>query len=316
MEDAFFCKEQNPYGDDLSLNHWSPDSKPLSLAEKRDLIKRIRSGRVSDGFRKSYRAYVHKEQEILKAKKLRGKSLSFSAINKDSLKDPFAHQTDIYLYARSQKDKVFKKQIRKLDYEERCALVDRLSNTPYFSSTSNLDLLAAKEFDNILQYTCTVKEQLGAFMPVLYLKQILMCNTVEAGVKELSKIANQEYIIKEQLAKSIQRVHNSRGPHDVTSEFVRKLNFGLDKVIENVDARINGETDKPTVSVNDIFDDSKWRDPLLGVDTTLIKESDIVEGGKDLNFVDNVYSDTPEEEPAPVKEPVKKSSKKSVSKGE
>lgn len=297
--DGFWAIEPNPYGDDLSLNHWTPDSKPLTVSEKRDLIRRIRKGLVSDGFRKSYRAYVHQEQEFLKAQKLKGKSLSFSAISKRAFNDPLgASKDENYILICSQKDKHFKRHIKKLNFEKRNELVNILMDSPYVNGWGALNLLSSDDFNNILQYTAVVKLHLGAYMTVDGIKAILMSNTVEAGVEKLSKIASEEYIIKEQLARVLKKIENYSNRTDNTSIYINSLNFGDKDRIAAVDSKLDDilgtkKSDSSNKSCNApdvVLTTAIFSDPLAGVDIYNEGVTHLFKGGEDLNFVDNEYN--------------------------
>ena len=78
------------FGDNLNLSSWQPSSKPLTYQEKKDIIRRVKLGWVSNDFIKSYREFTH--QELVNKNnqtKKSGKKLSFNRVINDNNKVSF-----------------------------------------------------------------------------------------------------------------------------------------------------------------------------------------------------------------------------------
>lgn len=205
------------FGDNLSLSSWQPSSKPLTYQEKKDIIRRVKLGWVSNDFIKSYREFAH--QELVKknnqTQKQSGKKLSFNKVAREI--------NDIYFDTKTKDlgDNVYIKKWRKLnniqinkkfsklnleerenlfiDYDKYMTAVDwRLK-----SSIANKNIIDEEDFKNksILYYFLILKNILDNFN--LITNKILLKNSVKDAIKELCTIAQSDIYIRKQVISSV-----------------------------------------------------------------------------------------------------------------
>lgn len=203
------------FGDNLSLSSWQPSSKPLTYQEKKDIIRRVKLGWVSDDFIKSYRKFVHQEQIKNNLQKQSKEKLSFNKVVRDINDIYFDTKTkdlgdNVYIKKwRKLNNTQINKKFSKLNLEERENLFidyDRYMTAVDWrlkSSVANKNIIDEEDFKNknILYYFLILKNTLDNFN--LITNKILLKNSVKDAIKELCTIAQSDIFIRKQVISSV-----------------------------------------------------------------------------------------------------------------
>lgn len=270
------------FGDNLNLSSWQPSSKPLTYQEKKDIIRRVKLGWVSNDFIKSYREFAH--QELVKKNnqtQKSGKKLSFGRVVKANNEVWFVTNDSKDLNNNTYVKKWLKlsntrtnKKFSKLNLEERKNLITDYNiymvhiNWRLHDSITDKNIIDEKDFKdkNILYYFLILQNTLTSFN--LIRDKIILKNSVKDAIKELCTIAQSDIFIRKQVISSVTTTITKFNPSDSNSFYNQLL---ASERIEKSLKDISGV--EPTI-----------KDPLEGLH---IKEEETFIGGKDLNFVDD-----------------------------
>lgn len=270
------------FGDNLNLSSWQPSLKPLTYQEKKDIIRRIKLGWVSNDFIKSYREFAH--QELVKKNnqiQKSGKKLSFDKVLKDN--------NEIWLVTNDNKNlnnnTYFKKwsklnntrankKFSKLNLEERknlladYAIYMQQINWRLHDSVADKNIIDEKDFKdkNVLYYFLVLRNTLISFN--LILDKVILKNSVKDAIKELCTIAQSDIIIRKQVISSV-------------TTAITKFNSSDNNSFNN-QLFVSERIEKSLKDISGV--ESTIKDPLEGLH---IKEEAAFVGGKDLNFVDD-----------------------------
>ena len=271
------------FGDNLSLSSWQPSLKPLTYQEKKDIIRRVKLGWVSNDFIKSYREFAH--QELVKKNnqthQQSGKKLSFDKVVKDN--------NDIWFDTKNKKDlknnNYVKKWLKlnttrtnrkfsKLNLEERKNLffkylsymvsIDfRMTN-----SVKDKNIIDEKDFKDksVLYYFLVLQNTLDSFN--LILDKVILKNSVKDAIKELCTIAQSDIYIRKQVISSV-------------TTAITKFNSSDNNSFNN-QLFVSERIEKSLKDISGV--ESTIKDPLEGLH---IKDEEAFIGGRDLNFVDD-----------------------------
>jgi len=205
------------FGDNLSLSSWQPSSKPLTYQEKKDIIRRVKLGWVSNDFIKSYREFAHQEliEKNNQTQKQSREKLSFNKVAREI--------NDIYFDTKIKDlgDNVYIKKWRKLnntqinkkfsklnleerenlfiDYDKYMTAADwRLK-----SSVANKNIIDEEDFknENILYYFLILKNTLDNFN--LITNKIFLKNSIKDAIKELCTIAQSDIFTRKKVISSV-----------------------------------------------------------------------------------------------------------------
>lgn len=275
------------FGDNLNLSSWQPSSKPLTYQEKKDIIRRVKLGWVSNDFIKSYREFAH--QELVKKNnqtQQSGKKLSFDRVVNDNNEVWFVtndskdlnNNTYVKKWLKLSNTRVNKK-FSKLNLEERKHLL--IDYTIYMNqinwklrdSIVDKNIIDKKDFKdkNILYYFLILKNTLVSFN--LILDRIILKNSVEDAIKELCIIAQSDIFIRKQVISS------------VTTAII-KFNYSDNNSFNN-QLFVSERIEKSLKDISGV--EPTIKDPLEGLH---IKEEETFIGGEDLNFVDDYNQPT------------------------
>ena len=275
------------FGDNLNLSSWQPSSKPLTYQEKKDIIRRVKLGWVSNDFIKSYREFAH--QELVKKNnqtQKSGKKLSFGRVVKANNEVWFVTNDSKDLNNNTYVKKWLKlsntrtnKKFSKLNLEERKNLITDYNiymvhiNWRLHDSITDKNIIDEKDFKdkNILYYFLILQNTLTSFN--LIRDKIILKNSVKDAIKELCTIAQSDIFIKKQVISSVTTTITKFNPSDSNS-FNNQL--FVSERIENSLKDISGV-------------ESTIKDPLEGLH---IKEEETFIGEEDLNFVDDYSQPT------------------------
>lgn len=270
------------FGDNLNLSSWQPSPKPLTYQEKKDIIRRVKLGWVSNDFIKSYREFAH--QELVKKNnqtQQSGKKLSFDRVVNDNNEVWFVtndskdlnNNTYVKKWLKLSNTRVNKK-FSKLNLEERKHLL--IDYTIYMNqinwklrdSIVDKNIIDKKDFKdkNILYYFLILKNTLVSFN--LILDRIILKNSVEDAIKELCIIAQSDIFIRKQVISS------------VTTAII-KFNYSDNNSFNN-QLFVSERIEKSLKDISGV--EPTIKDPLEGL---RIKEEETFIGGEDLNFVDD-----------------------------
>lgn len=270
------------FGDNLNLSSWQPSSKPLTYQEKKDIIRRVKLGWVSNDFIKSYREFAH--QELVKKNnqtQKSGKKLSFGRVVKANNEVWFVTNDSKDLNNNTYVKKWLKlsntrtnKKFSKLNLEERKNLITDYNiymvhiNWRLHDSITDKNIIDEKDFKdkNILYYFLILQNTLTSFN--LIRDKIILKNSVKDAIKELCTIAQSDIFIRKQVISSVTTTITKFNPSDSNSFYNQLL---ASERIEKSLKDISGV--EPTI-----------KDPLEGLH---IKEEETFIGGEDLNFVDD-----------------------------
>ena len=275
------------FGDNLNLSSWQPSSKPLTYQEKKDIIRRVKLGWVSNDFIKSYREFTH--QELVKKNnqtQKSGKKLSFDRVINDNNEVWFVtndskdlnNNTYVKKWLKLSNTRVNKK-FSKLNLEERKHLL--IDYTIYMNqinwklrdSIIDKNIIDEKDFKdkNILYYFLILKNTLVSFN--LILDRIILKNSVKDAIKELCIIAQSEIFIRKQVISSV-------------TTTITKFNFSDNNSFNN-QLFVSERIEKSLKDISGV--EPTIKDPLEGLH---IKEEGTFIGGEDLNFVDDYNQPT------------------------
>lgn len=270
------------FGDNLNLSSWQPSSKPLTYQEKKDIIRRVKLGWVSNDFIKSYREFAH--QELVKKNnqtQKSGKKLSFDRVINDNNEVWFVtndskdlnNNTYVKKWLKLSNTRVNKK-FSKLNLEERKHLL--IDYTIYMNqinwklrdSIIDKNIIDEKDFKdkNILYYFLILKNTLVIFN--LILDRIILKNSVKDAIKELCIIAQSDIFIRKQVISSV-------------TTAITKFNFSDNNSFNN-QLFVSERIEKSLKDISGV--EPTIKDPLEGLH---IKEEETFIGGEDLNFVDD-----------------------------
>lgn len=270
------------FGDNLSLSSWQPSSKPLTYQEKKDIIRRVKLGWVSNDFIKSYREFAH--QELVKKNnqtQKSGKKLSFDRVVKDNNEIWFVTNDNKGSNNNNYVKKWLKlnttrtnKKFSKLNLEERKHLfIDYATymnqiNWKLRDSIADKNIIDEKDFKDksVLYYFLILQNTLTSFN--LILDRILLKNSVKDTIKELCTIAQSDIFIRDQVISSV-------------TTTITKFKSSDDNSFNN-QLFVSERIEKSLKDISGI--ESTIKDPLEGLH---IKEEEAFIGGKDLNFVDD-----------------------------
>lgn len=269
------------FGDNLSLSSWQPSSKPLTYQEKKDIIRRVKLGWVSNDFIKSYREFAH--QELVKKNnqiQKSGKKLSFDRIINDNeirfiTNDNKGSNNNNYVkkWLKLNTTRTNKK-FSKLNLEERKNLfIDYATymnqiNWKLRDSIADKNIIDEKDFKDksVLYYFLILQNTLTSFK--LILDRVLLKNSVKDAIKELCTIAQSDIFIRDQVISSV-------------TTTITKFKSSDDNSFNN-QLFVSERIEKSLKDISGI--ESAIKDPLEGLH---IKEEEAFIGGKDLNFVDD-----------------------------
>lgn len=270
------------FGDNLNLSSWQPSLKPLTYQEKKDIIRRVKLGWVSNDFIKSYREFAH--QELVKKNnqtQQSGKKLSFDRVVNDNNEVWFVtndskdlnNNTYVKKWLKLSNTRVNKK-FSKLNLEERKHLL--IDYTIYMNqinwklrdSIVDKNIIDKKDFKdkNILYYFLILKNTLVSFN--LILDRIILKNSVEDAIKELCIIAQSDIFIRKQVISS------------VTTAII-KFNYSDNNSFNN-QLFVSERIEKSLKDISGV--EPTIKDPLEGLH---IKEEETFIGEEGLNFVDD-----------------------------
>ena len=271
------------FGDNLNLSSWQPSLKPLTYQEKKDIIRRVRLGWVSNDFIKSYREFAH--QELVKKnnqiQKQSGKKLSFDKVVKDNNDIWFDAKDNKGLKNNSYVKKWLKlntartnRKFSKLNLEERKDLFFDYNN--YMNqinwrlqnSVKDKNIIDEKDFkdESVLYYFLVLRNTLNSFN--LILDRIILKNSVKDAIKELCTIAQSDIFIRDQVISSV-------------TTAITKFNSSDNNSFNN-QLFVSERIEKSLKDISGV--ESTIKDPLEGLHT---KDEEAFIGGKDLNFVDD-----------------------------
>ena len=275
------------FGDNLNLSSWQPSSKPLTYQEKKDIIRRVKLGWVSNDFIKSYREFAH--QELVKKNnqtQKSGKKLSFGRVVKANNEVWFVTNDSKDLNNNTYVKKWLKlsntrtnKKFSKLNLEERKNLITDYNiymvhiNWRLHDSITDKNIIDEKDFKdkNILYYFLILQNTLTSFN--LIRDKIILKNSVKDAIKELCTIAQSDIFIKKQVISSVTTTITKFNPSDSNS-FNNQL-FVSERI------------EKSLKDISGV--ESTIKDPLEGLH---IKEEETFIGEEDLNFVDDYSQPT------------------------
>lgn len=275
------------FGDNLNLSSWQPSSKPLTYQEKKDIIRRVKLGWVSNDFIKSYREFAH--QELVKKNnqtQKSGKKLSFGRVVKANNEVWFVTNDSKDLNNNTYVKKWLKlsnthtnKKFSKLNLEERKNLITDYNiymvhiNWRLHDSITDKNIIDEKDFKdkNILYYFLILQNTLTSFN--LIRDKIILKNSVKDAIKELCTITQSDIFIKKQVISSVTTTITKFNPSDSNS-FNNQL-FVSERI------------EKSLKDISGV--ESTIKDPLEGLH---IKEEETFIGEEDLNFVDDYSQPT------------------------
>lgn len=275
------------FGDNLNLSSWQPSLKPLTYQEKKDIIRKVKLGWVSNDFIKSYREFAH--QELVKKNNQTqhsGKKLSFDRVVTDNNEVWFVtndskdlnNNTYVKKWLKLSNTRVNKK-FSKLNLGERKNLITDYTiymghiNWKLRDSITDKNIIDEKDFKdkNILYYFLILQNTLTSFN--LIRDKIILKNSVKDAIKELCTIAQSDIFIRKQVISSVTTTITKFNSSDSNS-FNNQL-FVSERIEKSL-KDISGV--EPTI-----------KDPLEGLH---IKEEETFIGEEDLNFVDDYSQPT------------------------
>lgn len=220
------------FGDNLNLSSWQPSLKPLTSKEKKDIIRRIKLGWVSNDFIKSYREFAH--LELIKKNnqtqsEFGNQKLSFDKLKKDmnnveinkgfkagkcfnnsnKFHDSFLKDNTYVKKWKKLSNSRINKKFSKLTLDEREDLL--ISYDVYMrkidwqlnTSVARNNIINEDDFknNNILYYFLVLKHLLCNFNMIS--DRILLKNSIKDAIKELCIIAQNDMFIRNEVISSV-----------------------------------------------------------------------------------------------------------------
>ena len=220
------------FGDNLNLSSWQPSLKPLTSKEKKDIIRRIKLGWVSNDFIKSYREFAHLElvkKNNQAQSEFGNQKLSFDKLKKDmdnveinkgfkagkwfnnsleSRDKLLKYNTYVKKWKRLSNSRINKK-FSKLTLDERKDLL--ISYDVYMrkidwqlnTSVARNNIINEDDFknNNVLYYFLVLKSLLCNFNMIS--DRILLKNSIKDAIKELCIIAQNDMFIRNEVISSV-----------------------------------------------------------------------------------------------------------------